>query len=42
MVLSDLKMKLNPEINLFYSVGKIGVSNIGESDVNAMISGYWK
>jgi hypothetical protein len=40
MVLSDLKMKWNPEINSFYSIGKIGVSNIGESDVNAMISGY--
>jgi hypothetical protein len=40
IVLSDLKMKWNPEINSFYSVGKIGVSNIGESDVNAMISGY--
>lgn len=40
MVLSDLKMKWNPEINSFYSVGKIGISNIGESDVNAMISGY--
>ncbi|MDP5119963.1 MAG: hypothetical protein NWQ46_00080, partial [Spirosomaceae bacterium] len=40
MVFSDLKMKWNPEINSFYSVGKIGVSNIGESDVNAMINGY--
>ncbi len=40
LVLSDLKMKWNPDINAFYSVGKLGISNIGESDVNAMVDGY--
>lgn len=40
MVLSDVKMRWNPEINSFYSVGKLGISNIGESDINAMVNGY--
>jgi hypothetical protein len=40
MVLSDVKMRWNPDINAFYSVGKLGISNIGESDVNAMVNGY--
>jgi hypothetical protein len=37
---SDLKLQWNPQFNTFNSVGKLGVSNIGELDINAKIEGY--
>ncbi len=40
VLLSDLNLKWNPVMNAFYSYGKIGVANIGEVDINAMVDGY--
>lgn len=40
IVLSDLDLKWNPISNAYYSVGKIGISNIGDVDINAMTPGY--
>ncbi|MCU0325601.1 MAG: hypothetical protein MUF45_10170 [Spirosomaceae bacterium] len=40
MVFSDLKLQWNPQYNTFSSVGKLGMSNIGEMDINARIEGY--
>lgn len=40
MVFSDLKLRWNPDVNSFHSVGKLGISNIGESDINAQVEGY--
>jgi hypothetical protein len=40
MVLSDVDLKWNPVSNAYYSVGKIGISNIGDVDINAMTQGY--
>jgi hypothetical protein len=42
MVISDLDLKWNPVRNSFYSKGKIGVSNIGEVDINAQMDGYFE
>lgn len=40
LVFSDLDLKWNPVANAFHSVGKIGISNIGDIDINAMVDGY--
>jgi hypothetical protein len=40
IVLSDLNLKWNPISNAYYSIGKIGISNIGDVDINAMTEGY--
>ena len=40
LVLSDVDLKWNPVSNAYYSVGKIGISNIGDIDINAMTEGY--
>lgn len=40
MVLSEVKMRWNAETNSFYSVGPLGFSNIGLSDINAKLNGY--
>lgn len=40
MILSDVNLAWNPISNAYYSVGKIGISNIGDVDVNAMVNGY--
>jgi hypothetical protein len=40
LVLSDLNLRYNPVANTFHSVGKIGISNIGDVDINAMVDGY--
>lgn len=40
ILFSDLNLKWNPVMNSFYSYGKIGISNIGETDINAMVDGY--
>jgi hypothetical protein len=37
---SDLKLQWNPQYNSFNSIGKLGLSNIGEMDINAKIEGY--
>lgn len=40
MVISDLNLKWNRVTNAYYSVGKIGISNIGDVDINAKTNGY--
>ena len=40
IVLSDVNLKWNPISNAYYSIGKIGISNIGDVDINAMTEGY--
>jgi hypothetical protein len=40
LVLSDVDLKWNRVSNAYYSVGKIGISNIGDIDINAMTEGY--
>jgi hypothetical protein len=40
IVLSDVDLKWNPISNSYYSIGKIGISNIGDVDINAMTQGY--
>ena len=40
MILSDVNLAWNPISNAYYSVGRIGISNIGDVDVNAMVNGY--
>ncbi|MBP6618809.1 MAG: hypothetical protein KA188_01070 [Leadbetterella sp.] len=40
LVLSDVNLKWNPISNAYYSIGKIGISNIGDVDINAMTEGY--
>ena len=39
---SDLNLKWNPVFNSFYSRGKLGISNIGETDINAKVPGYFE
>jgi hypothetical protein len=39
IVLSSVNMKWSPVHNTFYSVGKIGVSNLGTTDINAQMEG---
>ncbi|MDR6196341.1 hypothetical protein [Siphonobacter sp. SORGH_AS_0500] len=38
-VLSNLSMRYNPENQAFYNVGKIGVSNLGTTDINGQFDG---
>lgn len=40
MVFSNLKLQWEPKQNAYRSVGKLGISNIGETDINAMVDGY--
>ena len=40
LMFSDLKLKWNPVFNAFHSYGKLGISNIGEIDINAKVPGY--
>ena len=40
IVLSDLNLKWNPVSNAYYSIDKIGISNIGDVDINAQVNGY--
>ena len=40
LVLNSVNMKWSPEFNAWYSVGKLGVSNILESEVNAKLDGF--
>ena len=40
VIFSDLKLHWNPVYNTFHSVGTLGISNIGEIDINAQIPGY--
>ncbi|WP_259015481.1 hypothetical protein [Emticicia fluvialis] len=40
IVFSDLQLVWEPKQNAYRSVGKLGVSNIGETDINAKINGY--
>ncbi|WP_037325742.1 hypothetical protein [Runella zeae] len=39
LVLSNVNLRWSPAQNAFYSVGKIGVSNIGTADINAEMEG---
>lgn len=40
IIFNKLELKWNPYNNAWYSVGKLGISNIGEFDVNANLEGY--
>ena len=40
IVFSDLKLLWSPKYNSYRSVGKMGISNIGETDINAKVNGY--
>ncbi len=40
IVFSDLKLVWSPKFNTYRSVGKLGISNIGETDINAKVNGY--
>jgi hypothetical protein len=40
IVLSDLNLKWNAVSNAYYSIGTIGISNIGDIDINAQTNGY--
>ncbi len=42
VLFSDLKLKWNPVFNAFHSTGDLGISNIGETDINAKIPGYFE
>ncbi|MEZ4903278.1 MAG: hypothetical protein R2822_16720 [Spirosomataceae bacterium] len=39
LVLSNVNLRWSPVQNAFYSVGKIGVSNLGNTDINAEMDG---
>jgi hypothetical protein len=39
IVLSNVNLKWSPIQNTFYSIGKIGVSNLGNTDINAQMEG---
>ncbi|KPM47287.1 hypothetical protein [Jiulongibacter sediminis] len=41
-VFSDLHLKWNPVFNSYHNAGRIGISNIGETDINAMVPGYFE
>ena len=41
-VFSDLYLKWNPVFNSYHNTGRIGISNIGETDINAMVPGYFE
>jgi hypothetical protein len=38
-VLSNVSLRYNPENQAFYSVGKIGISNVGTTDINGLFDG---
>lgn len=40
IVFSDLQLMWAPKQNAYRSVGKLGISNIGEADINAKVDGY--
>lgn len=40
MVLSNLNLRWNEDQSAFYSVGRLGVANIGNTDVNAQMEGF--
>ena len=40
IVFSDLKLLWSPKYNSYRSVGKLAISNIGETDINAKVNGY--
>ncbi len=40
LVLSDLDLVWHPTANAYINVGAIGVSNIGDVDINATVNGY--
>lgn len=40
VVFSDLQLAWEPKQNAYRSVGKLGISNIGETDINAKVDGY--
>ena len=40
IVFSDLQLVWSPKQNTYRSVGKLGISNIGETDINAKVDGY--
>lgn len=40
IIFNKLEMKWNPYNNAWYSVGKLGISNIASFDVNANLKGY--
>ncbi len=40
ILFSDLNLRWNPVFNSFYSTGLLGISNIGETDINAKVPGY--
>ncbi|SOE20959.1 hypothetical protein SAMN06298216_1434 [Spirosomataceae bacterium TFI 002] len=42
ILFSDLKLKWNPVSNSFHNRGRLGISNIGETDINAMMNGYFE
>ncbi|MFT5885193.1 MAG: hypothetical protein ACI9IP_001653 [Arcticibacterium sp.] len=42
LLFSDLKLQWNPVFNAFHSTGALGISNIGETDINANIPGYFE
>lgn len=42
LMISDLKLKWNPVFNSYYSTAPIGIANIGETDINATIPGYFE
>ncbi|MBC8111434.1 MAG: hypothetical protein H7Y04_10275, partial [Verrucomicrobia bacterium] len=39
MVLSNVDLKWSPANNAFYSIGKIGLSNIGATDIDLLVDG---
>jgi hypothetical protein len=40
LVLSKLNLKWNPTANAYYSEGPVGISNLGDVDINALVNGY--
>lgn len=42
VIFNNLNLKWNPYNNAWYSVGKLGISNIGEFDVSAQLDGYFE
>ncbi len=41
-VFSDLNLQWNPVFNAYHSVGNLGISNIGDVDINAKVPGYFE
>lgn len=42
ILFSDLNLKWDPVSNSFHNNGRVGISNIGETDINAMMNGYFE